>query len=156
MEGNKEKIRLVIDTNILLSALLKDKTFTAKLLKSEFFDIYYPEDGLKEIEYYKKYIYSKRKKILQRQSFEYALKFLLESVHVIPSELYANRMNYAHEVMKGIDDKDTPFLALALQLNCAVWSNDKHFKQQGVADSYTTSEVVELLKSKSLFDFEPE
>ncbi len=70
MERNKEKIRLVVDTNILLSALLKDKTFTAKLLKSEFFDIYYPEDGLKELEYYKKYIYPKRKKIFKRQSFE--------------------------------------------------------------------------------------
>ncbi|MCZ7355948.1 MAG: PIN domain-containing protein [Candidatus Methanoperedens sp.] len=154
MERNKEKIRLVVDTNILLSALLKDKTFTAKLLKSEFLDVYYPEDGLKELEYYKKHIYPKRKKILQRQSFEYALKFILESVHVIPAELYSNRMNYAYEVMKSIDEKDTPFLALALQLNCAVWSNDKHFKQQGVADAYTTEEVVGLLKAKSLFDFE--
>lgn len=37
-----------------MSALLKDDSKTAKLLKSEFFDIYYPEDGLKEIEYYKR------------------------------------------------------------------------------------------------------
>ncbi len=148
MERNKEKIRLVVDTNTLMSALLKDNSITAKLLKSEFFDLYYPEDGLREIEYYKKYMSSKRKKTLQKQSFDYALKFILDSIRIISSELYSQRMKDAYEVMKEIDEKDTPFLALALQLNCPVWSNDKHFKQQSIADAYTTGEVVELLKGK--------
>ncbi|MDP3104166.1 MAG: PIN domain-containing protein [Candidatus Methanoperedens sp.] len=148
MERNKEKIRLVVDTNTLMSALLKDNSITAKLLKSEFFDLYYPEDGLREIEYYKKYMISKRKKTLQKQSFDYALKFILESIRIISSELYSQRMKDAYEVMKEIDEKDTPFLALALQLNCPVWSNDKHFKQQSIADAYTTGDVVELLKGK--------
>ena len=148
MERNKEKIRLVVDTNTLMSALLKDNSITAKLLKSEFFDLYYPEDGLKEIEYYKKYMISKRKKKLQKQSFEYALKFILESIRIISSELYSQSVKYAYEVMKEIDEKDTPFLALALQLNCPIWSNDKHFKHQNIADAYTTGEVVELLKGK--------
>lgn len=148
MERNKEKIRLVVDTNTLMSALLKDNSITAKLLKSEFFDLYYPEDGLREIEYYKKYMISKRKKTLQKQSFDYALKFILESIRIISSELYSQRMKDAYEVMKEIDEKDTPFLALALQLNCPIWSNDKHFKHQGIADAYTTGEVVGLLKGK--------
>lgn len=39
MERNKEKIRVVIDTNILMSALIKDNNFTVKLLKSEFLDL---------------------------------------------------------------------------------------------------------------------
>jgi len=43
MERNKEKIRLVVDTNIILSALLKDKTFTAKLLNNK------TEEFLKEL-----------------------------------------------------------------------------------------------------------
>jgi predicted nucleic acid-binding protein len=80
------------------------------------------------------------------QSLDYALKFILESVRVIPSELYSHKMKNACEVMKSIDEKDTPFLALALQLNCSVWSNDKHFKQQSIAGAYTTEEVIELLK----------
>ncbi len=150
MERNKEKIRFVVDTNTLMSALLKDDSMTAKLLKSEFFDLYYPEDGLREVEYYKKYMISKRKKKLQKQSFEYALKFILESIRIIPSELYSQRMKIAYEAMKGIDEKDTPFLALALQLNCPVWSNDKHFKQQSIAGAYTTEEVIELLKRQNI------
>ena len=138
MERNKEKIRVVVDTNVLMSALLKNNSFTAKLLRSEFFDIYYPEDGLREIEYYKKYIISKRERALQKQSFEYVLKFILEPIHIIPSELYSQKIKDAYEEMKGIDEKDTPFLALALQLNCSIWSDDKHFKQQSIATvSYT-------------------
>ncbi len=146
MERNKEKIRFVVDTNTLMSALLKDGSMTAKLLKSEFFDLYYPEDGLREIEYYKKYMISRRKKTLQRKGFDYALKFIIESIRIIPFELYSQKMKDAYEAMKCVDEKDTPFLALALQLNCPVWSNDKHFKQQSLSDAYTTEEVIALLK----------
>ena len=152
MERNKEKIRIVIDTNILMSALLKDTSFTAKLLKSDFFDLYYPEDGLSEIKYYKKYIISKRNKTAQIKSFEYALKFILESVQIIPSELYSSRIKEAYEIMKYIDEKDIPFLALALQLNCPLWSNDPHLKQQRIAVAYTTDEISRLLKTASLFN----
>ena len=43
MERNKEKIQIVVDTNVLMSALLKDNSVTAKLIRLESFDIYYPE-----------------------------------------------------------------------------------------------------------------
>jgi len=148
MERNKEKIRVVVDTNVLISALLKNNSFTAKLSRSEFFEIYFPEDGLREIEYYKKYIISKREKALQKQSFEYVLKFILEPIHIIPSELYSQKIKDAYEEMRGIDEKDTPFLALALQLNCPIWSDDKHFKQQSIAKVYTTKEILDLSKQR--------
>lgn len=69
MEKNKEKIQIVVDTNILMSALLKDNSITAKLLQSELLDIYYPEDGLTEIKRYRDYVISKRKRTLPTQSF---------------------------------------------------------------------------------------
>lgn len=46
MEGNQEKICFIVDTNILMSALLKDDSITIKLLKSDSFNLYYPEEGL--------------------------------------------------------------------------------------------------------------
>jgi len=148
MEGDKEKIRFVVDTNILMSALLKDDSSTAKLLKSEFFEIYYPENGLREIECYKDYIISKRKKTLQMKSFDYALKFIFESICIIPSELYSLNMKIAYEAMKDIDEKDAPFLALALQLDCPIWSNDTHFKQQSIIKAYATVEIVQMVTSQ--------
>ncbi len=152
MERNKEKIRAVIDTNILMSALIKDTNYSVKLLKSEFLDLYYPEDGLSEIEYFRDYIISKRDRTSQIKSFDYALKFILESVHVIPLELYSSSFKDAYEIMKNIDEKDTPFLALALQLKCPVWSNDKHFKKQSITEVYTTEKISKLLKNTSIFN----
>jgi predicted nucleic acid-binding protein len=52
--------------------------------------------------------------------------------------------------MKNIDEKDTPFLALAWQLSCPIWSNDKHFKEQTIAEVYTTKDVAELLRASSI------
>ena len=130
-----------------VSALVRDDSFTAKLLKSELFDIFYPEDGLREIEFYKSYILSKREKSQQRWSFDYALSFILDAVN-IPSELYSSRIAEAYKIMKEIDEKDVPFLALALALNSPIWSNDKHFSQQKIVRVYKTNEIMELMRDR--------
>ena len=77
MERDAEEIRLVVDTNILISALLKDDSITARLLRSNACSYYYPWDGLTEIDYYREYIISKRNKHIQASSFEHALQFVL-------------------------------------------------------------------------------
>ncbi|NYB26096.1 MAG: PIN domain-containing protein [Methanobacteriaceae archaeon] len=142
MEGNQEKICFIVDTNILMSALLKDDSQTAKLIKSDLFHLYYPEDGLTELEYYKEYIISKRDKNLQRKSLEYAITFIFESVNTIPSNFYSEKLKEAYNIMKDIDEKDTLFLALALKLKYPIWSNDKHFQKQGKIQVYTTEDVL--------------
>ena len=46
--------------------------------------------------------------------------------------------------MKEIDPKDTPFLALALHLECPLWSDDAHLKRQSLVPCYLTFEIPEL------------
>lgn len=70
------------------------------------------------------------------------LKVILEPVHIIPSELYAHKIRDAYTIMKDVDAKDTPFLALALALHCPLWSDDTHFTQQETSKVYTTKEIV--------------
>ena len=43
---------------------------------------------------------------------------------------------------------DAPFLALALELNMPIWSNDKHFKEQSKVPVYDVSELKILLSSE--------
>jgi len=148
MERNKEKIRIVIDTNILISALIKEDSITSKIIKSGIFEIYYPEDGMLELRKYRDLIISKRKTEWQKKSFDYALNFLLESVTVVPSQLYEDKIRDAYVIMKGVDEKDTPFLALALKLQCPVWSNDKDFRKQNAVEVFTTSHIVETFFKK--------
>ncbi len=147
MEGRKEEPRIVADTNILISALLKDHSINARLIKSKFFDIYFPEYGLKEIEKYRSYIIAKRRRNSQSLSLEFSERYIMEEIEIAPFDLYRQKIKDASETMKEIDEKDAPILALALQLCCPIWSNDKHFKRQKAAKVYTTADLLDLLKS---------
>jgi len=82
MVGREENIRLVVDTNILISALMRDDTFHAELIKSGYFELYYPDYGMAEIEKYKDYMILKRAKRGDQLALDYALKFIFESVQV--------------------------------------------------------------------------
>ena len=144
MDHKKERLRIVIDSNILICALIRDNSFKARLLKNRNFLFFFPDYGLDEIEKFREYICSKRRKEPDALSFDYAIKFLLESVTVVPRQLYQDQISSAYTVMKEIDPKDTPFLALALHLDCPLWSDDAHLKLQSLVPCYVTSEITEL------------
>jgi len=56
---------------------------------------------------------------------------------------------YEKELKKAIlslpDPKDSPYLALALSLNCPIWSNDPHFKEQSLVKVFTTRQLIHNL-----------
>ena len=151
MERDPKEIRFVVDTNVLISALLKDDSITSRLLRSNASSYYYPWDDLTEINYYKEYIISKRAKHLQTGSFEHALQFILGSINIVPSEMYFSRIKEAFQLMKDRDPKDTPFLALALQLGSPLWSNDKHFQDLPEVIAYSTGALIEHMRSRGIW-----
>lgn len=65
-----------------------------------------------------------------------------------PLRCIPQRSALAFDLMKERDVKDTPFLALALQLGCPLWSNDKHFQGLEGVLVYSTEAFVELPKGK--------
>ncbi len=146
MERRKEEPRIVADTNILISALLKEHSIHARLIKSNIFDIYFPEYGLREIEGYRSYIEAKRKRSSQSLSLEFSMQYIMSEISIAPFDLYRQKIKEASEIMREIDEKDAPILALALQLSCPIWSNDKHLKRQKSAKVYSTADLLDLLK----------
>ncbi|MBT5021736.1 hypothetical protein HOK51_08530 [Candidatus Woesearchaeota archaeon] len=44
------------------------------------------------------------------------------------------------------DENDVDYFALALKLNCAIWSNDKKLKNQNSIIVYSTEELINLIK----------
>ena len=46
----------------------------------------------------------------------------------------------------GEQTKDDPYFALALALNCAIWSDEAAFKQQSKVKVFTTGELFKLLE----------
>ncbi|HJH25486.1 MAG TPA: hypothetical protein C5S37_01660 [Methanophagales archaeon] len=43
------------------------------------------------------------------------------------------------------DPDDVDFAALALKLDCPLWSNDKELKQQSVVKIFSTSDLISFL-----------
>ena len=146
MERGKEKIRIVIDANILFSALIKDASITRELITSDdIFDIYCHEFIFKELEKYKKFIISKREKNKQLLTYKESFETLLYFINIIPTERYDDKIKEAYNIMKDIDEKDTHYVALALKLNCPIWSNDTDLKKQNKVKIYNTKELLEEL-----------
>lgn len=63
-------------------------------------------------------------------------------VEFIPLEEYTSFMK---EALAIPDPDDIDFTALALKLDCPIWSNDKELKQQTVVKVFSTSELIAFL-----------
>lgn len=70
-------------------------------------------------------------------------KILIKFVNIVPEREYSEYMKEASKLSKHT--KDMPYFALALSMNCAIWSNEKSFKQQSKVEVYSTSDLVKKL-----------
>ena len=136
-------MKFVIDTNILFSAIIR-KSITRKVILSDVFELYVPEYLFEEINKHKDLILRKAK--ISNRDFIALLTLFQKHTKILKKEVYRDKTPVAEEVMKGIDITDSPFLASALALNCPIWSNDGHFKQQNLVKAYTTKGILELLR----------
>ena len=116
------KHKYVIDANVLFSAFISGK-IVYRLLFSEH-TIYLPDFAFLEIEKYKQRILKKTK--LSEQEFQEFVLKLLTNVTVIPNLLISQRsLKDAYELCKDIDEKDTVYIAVALELDVTLITSDK-------------------------------
>ncbi len=136
-------MELVLDANILFAALIKD-SYTSELLFDENLKLYAPEFLITEFMKYEDLILQKTGRT--RENFIEIMHCLKEVISTIPKEETAQLSGRAKLISP--DEKDAMYLALAMKLNCGIWSNDKRLKDQDAVKIYQTQEVVEILKSK--------
>ncbi|CAG0980648.1 hypothetical protein METP3_02060 [Methanosarcinales archaeon] len=130
---------VVLDSNIIFSALIK-KSKTRDIILSDLFELYAPEYIFNEITKHKELLLKKSK--LDRGNFDALLLLLQKHIHLVSKDKYNEKMAIAEDILRNIDITDSPFLALALALNCSIWSNDGHFKQQDKVLVYTTKDMT--------------
>lgn len=135
-------MKLVVDSNIIFSALIKKST-TRNIILSDVFEPHAPEYIFSEITKHKELLLRKSK--LNEGDFDALLLVLQKHIRLVPKEKYNENMALAEDILKDIDITDSPFLALALALNCKIWSNDGHFKQQNKVGVYTTKELMKTV-----------
>lgn len=138
-------MRLVIDTNRIIAALIRDSACRA-IIVSKKFSFLTPEFTMTEIKKYEELILRKSK--LTKEEYSLVLAILFENIQTISSAEYSSKVALAERLIE--DPKDVPFLALALVQNCGVWSEDKHFRAIDVVKTYTTKEIIDLLGREAL------
>jgi len=134
-------MRLVIDTNILVS-FFRENPVNELISKSKFLNLslFSSEYVLEELKKNKSDVlkYSG----LNLKQFNERLSELLSFVKLIPESACKNFESEAKHLAPH--DKDVPIFALALKLNCAIWSNELAFKQQDHIKALSTRDMIEL------------
>ena len=136
-------MRVVLDTNILFSALIKDST-TRKLILEYEGAFLFPEYIFGEAKKHKDELF--RKSGMDAKGFNKLLALILGKVIIVPSELLEPYRQKAYAIVKDIDVNDVLFVACALAYeDSIIWSNDSALKKQSRVKVITTAEARELL-----------
>ena len=135
-------MKIVVDVNIILSALTRDSSTRMLILESGH-DLYFPEPSLDKIMKYKDYVIEKAG--LREGVFLDLVQTLFKYIRVVPTKEILKHWDEAKETMGRIDQEDVTFIATALGLDDSIiWSNDKDFEKQKKVKVFKTKDVVEL------------
>ena len=132
----KDIEKLAVDANPILSAIIGGNARTV-FLAAENISFYTTVFNFKEVERYIPILASKRN--IPLENLYMSLSLL--PISVCDEDLYKNKINQAKRMIDKIDPDDVHLLALALKLNCPIWSNDKDFEGSGVK-VYSTLEMI--------------
>jgi len=130
---------LVIDANILFAALIKESV-TKELILSNGINLFAPEFLFEEFYKYKEEILKKTNRSLEE--FDEIFMILTNIITLIPEEEFCLFLEKARSISP--DENDSAYFALALKLNCAIWSNDKKLKNQDRIRVYSTQDLIEI------------
>jgi predicted nucleic acid-binding protein len=135
-------LKFVLDTNVILKALIKDSVVRGILLGSNH-EFLIPEHAIEET---RKHLDAVAKKSgLSKDEINLVMDALLTNIRVIPAEDVLSKWKEAEEVMARVDKDDVPFVAASLSVNCdGIWSDDKHLGRQSKVRVWATKDVVRL------------
>ncbi|MDO8467858.1 MAG: PIN domain-containing protein [Nanoarchaeota archaeon] len=134
-------MKLVVDTNILMTCFWKNSETKKAIMLNDNLDLIAPEFSLEEIDKYRNEIIKKTK--ISEEEFKVSKIDLAISVKFFPLEKYKDFLRQAFEISPDPDDID--FFALALKLNCPIWSNDKKLKDQDKIKVYSTGDILNII-----------
>ena len=134
-------MKIVIDSNRAIAALLKDST-TRQILFNNKFDFVAPEFLKAEIKKYKTLLVKKTK--IKEDEFDILLSIIFERINIIPRKEYEK---YIKKLKPEISDsKDIPYLACNIAVKAeGIWTHDPHFLKQDKIKVYTNKDLLDIL-----------
>ena len=137
-------MKLVVDTNVILGALIRNST-TRSLILNPNHEFFTPEFALDEVE--RNYHVLSVKSGLPLEEIRLLYDILKLKLEIVPVEDVLDSYEKAENALAKVDEKDVPFLAAALSIDCdGIWSNDAHLKKQRLVKVWNTLELVRELR----------
>jgi len=130
-------VKLVVDANVLFSALIKDGV-TRRLFFEERLEIYAPEYLFEEFAEHRDEIIQKTHRC--KADFWDVMGILKSKISIVPLSEFERFMEKAHEVSPDRDD--AIYFAVAFAIKGAIWSNDRNLKSQKAVRILNTEEIV--------------
>ncbi|MEK6898492.1 MAG: PIN domain-containing protein [Nanoarchaeota archaeon] len=133
-------MKIVIDTNRIIAALIKDG-YSRAILSNKFHEFIAPEFAIEEIYKYKEEILCKSE--MDELEFDNLFSILFKRISIIERAEYSNFVSEAEKIIS--DKKDAPFIALYLSIKAnGIWSDDKHFLAQKEIKIFTTKDLADF------------
>lgn len=132
-------MKIVVDTNVILSSLIRDSTSRC-LLVSLNVQFYFPEMSFDEILRNKQEVLAKAK--ITEQTFNQTLATVFKYVSIVKTEEIKPHLREADGLIGSIHKNDVPFIAVALAKSAVIWSNDRHFQKQNRIPIMTTRDII--------------
>jgi len=138
-------MRIVVDSNRVIAALIKESTTRETIFQKEF-EFIAPDFIESEIDSHKNHIVESAG--ITDEGFEILLSLILENITLIPQTDYIGFFNELKKEIK--DEKDIPYLAVCLAKGAkGVWTHDPHFLEQKRIKIFTNKDMLEFIVGQS-------
>lgn len=139
-------MKIIIDSNVLFSALIKDSKTRSIIFEYDGFFLF-PSYIFEEMQEHMDELREKSK--MPKEDFRKLLHLILRKVLIVSDEVLDPFKQDAVEIIKNIDLNDAPFFACALAYPAsAIWSDDKRLKNQNKIRVFNTKELIDYLDDK--------
>jgi predicted nucleic acid-binding protein len=138
-------MKLVIDANVVISALIADSK-TRELVVTLEPDLLTPAFVYDEIENYEDLIVEKSG--MEPDRVAQFIDLLFQYIEVVPADDFYPAIENADEAIGDTDPDDVLYLACALARDAAIWSDDSDFDEQDLAETYSTSDVIDSFDTR--------
>jgi predicted nucleic acid-binding protein len=138
-------MKLVIDANVVISALIADSK-TRELIVTLEPDLLTPAFVHEEIENYEDLIVAKSG--LEPDRVAQFIDLLFQYIEDIPADDFYPAIEKADEAIGDTDPDDVLYLACAIASDGAIWSDDTDFDEQELVERYSTSDVIDSFDTR--------
>ncbi len=137
-------MKIVLDSNIIFSALISGKELYLDIFRE--LQLVVPDFIFLEISKYEERIIKKTK---VRNEFSFFVRELFSEITVVPKfGVSPESFQRAISLCQDIDPKDSPYLAVSIELDIPLWTNDKKLiaglSKKGYKKVFTTDEILRL------------